>query len=141
MAGGKKVVQLEYNSDIDSLIKDINKLMTDSNKPELVYIKTSLKMFPRMDLDLPEKLRTLLGKNPRVKVEWNKHDYIDMTMVSVFYDANINPLRKIATKKAISCWMKQSCLPKEMMFIELGFDDKFTFSEKDFPSCIHYIRI
>ena len=71
----------------------------------------------------------------------NLKNTLDMTMISVFYDANINPLRKTATKKAINCWMKQSCLPKEMVFVELGFDGKFTFSEKDFPSCIHYIRI
>jgi hypothetical protein len=28
-----------------------------------------------------------------------------------------------------------------MMFIELGFDDQFTFSQKDFPEKIQYIRI
>jgi hypothetical protein len=31
---------------------------------------------------------------------------LNMTAVSVFYDANINPLRKTATKKAVECWMK-----------------------------------
>lgn len=31
---------------------------------------------------------------------------LNMTMISVFYDANINPLRKTATKKAVECWMK-----------------------------------
>ena len=71
MAGRKIVVQLEYNQDVDSLIKDIDKLMSDTNKPELVYVKMSSKMFPRRVLDLPEKLRTLLGRNPRVKVKWN----------------------------------------------------------------------
>ena len=74
-------------------------------------------------------------------IEEQARNTLDMTMISVFYDANINPLRKTATKKAINCWMKQSCLPKEMVFMELGFDGKFTFSEKDFPSKIHYIRI
>lgn len=53
---------------------------------------------------------------------------LNMTAVSVFYDANINPLRKTATKKAVECWMKQRSLPDEMMFIELGFDGKFTFA-------------
>lgn len=64
-----------------------------------------------------------------------------MTMVSVFYDAGINPLRKIATKKAVKCWLKQSHLPKEMLFIELGFNGVFTFSREDFPEKIEYIRI
>ena len=34
------------------------------------------------------------------------HEYIDMTMVSVFYDAGINELRKVATKEAVSHWME-----------------------------------
>ena len=62
-------------------------------------------------------------------------------MISVFYDANINPLRKLATKKAVACWLKQSNLPREMMFVELGFNGKFTFSKEDFPEQIDYIRI
>ena len=66
---------------------------------------------------------------------------LDMTMISVFYDANINPLRKVATKNAVKCWMKQRHLPKEMVFIELGFNDKFTFQQSDFPSKIKYTRI
>ena len=89
--------------------------------------------------------------HPKVKVEWNKknaivdanghHEYLDMTMVSVFYDAGINELRKVATRKAAQCWMKQSHLPKEMVFIELGFNGVFTFSKEDFPKQIEYIRI
>ena len=81
--------------------------------------------------------------HPRVKVEWKKeqpvadakgkHEYLDMTMISVFYDAGINELRKVATRKAVQCWMKQSHLPKEMLFIELGFNGVFTFSKEDFP--------
>ena len=51
-----------------------------------------------------------------------------MTAVSVFYDAGVNPLRKEATRKAIQHWMLQSHLPKEFLFIELGFDGQFTFS-------------
>ena len=52
---------------------------------------------------------------------------LKMTLVSVFYDANINPLRKIATKRAVSCWFKQKNIPSEMLFIELGFNGNFTF--------------
>ena len=69
------------------------------------------------------------------------HEYLDMTMVSVFYDAGINELRKVATKKAVSHWIEQYHLPKEMMFIELGFNGVFTFSKEDFPEQIDYIRI
>ena len=49
-------------------------------------------------------------------------------MISVFYDAGINELRKVATRKAVSHWMEQKNLPKEMMFVELGFNGVFTFS-------------
>lgn len=66
---------------------------------------------------------------------------LDMTMISVFYDAGINELRKVATRKAVSHWMEQQNLPKEMMFIELGFNGVFTFSQEDFPKEINYIRI
>ena len=61
------------------------------------------------------------------------HEYIDMTMISVFYDAGINELRKVATRKAVFHWIEQFHLPEEMMFIELGFNGVFTFSERDFP--------
>lgn len=64
-----------------------------------------------------------------------------MTAVSVFYDAGVNPLRKEATRKAVQHWMLQSHLPKEFLFIELGFDGVFTFTQADFPEQIHYIRI
>lgn len=66
---------------------------------------------------------------------------LDMTAISVFYDAGINELRKVATRKAVSHWMEQKNLPKEMMFIELGFNGVFTFSQDDFPKEINYIRI
>lgn len=87
--------------------------------------------------------------HPKVKMDWqmelpipdNAHEYIDMTMVSVFYDAGINELRKVATRKAVSHWIEQYHLPKEMMFIELGFNGVFTFSKEDFPEQIDYIRI
>lgn len=61
-------------------------------------------------------------------VNINPGGSLDLTAISIFYDANINPLRKTATKKAVECWMKQRSLPDEMMFIELGFDGKFTFA-------------
>ena len=74
-------------------------------------------------------------------ITFKPHEYIDMTMVSVFYDAGINELRKVATRKAVSHWIEQYHLPKEMMFIELGFNGVFTFSKEDFPEQIDYIRI
>ena len=67
--------------------------------------------------------------------------YLDMTMISVFYDAGINELRKVATRKAVSHWIEQFHLPEEMLFIELGFNGVFTFSKEDFPKQIEYIRI
>lgn len=74
-------------------------------------------------------------------ITFKPHEYLDMTMVSVFYDAGINELRKVATRKAVSCLLKQYHLPREMMFIELGFKGVFTFSKEDFPEQIEYIRI
>lgn len=118
--------------------------MTNTNKPELVYVKMPTALFPNRMIDLPESFIQFVMSKPQVKMTWNRefdlvdfdpkqHDYLDMTMVSVFYDAGINELRKVATKKAVNCWMKQSHLPKEMMFIELGFNGVFTFSKEDFP--------
>ena len=37
--------------------------------------------------------------------------------------------------------MLQKLLPKEMIFLELGFDGVFTFSASDFPKEIQYVRI
>lgn len=56
------------------------------------------------------------------------YDVIDLSLISVFYDAGINPIRKTATLKAVSHWMEQSQLPDEILFIELGFNGQFTFS-------------
>jgi len=42
----------------------------------------------------------------------NKPIELNMTLISIFYDTGINPLRKHATKQAISCWMKQKNLPQ-----------------------------
>ena len=163
MAGRKTVVQLEYNSNVESLLKEIDKLMKRVMKPDLVYVKLSSAWFPRRALDFPPELAKLFYGNPRVKPYWDcpygvdlskefsdgvddiqvvvKHESIDMTMVSVFYDASINPLRKVATSKAVNCWMKQKHLPREMMFVELGFNGVFTFSQDDFPKEIQYVRI
>ena len=76
MAGRKNVVQLEFNSDVDSLIKDIDKLITDTNKPELVYVKMSAKMFPRRFLDLPDGVKKYIMTHPKVKMEWDKPKYV-----------------------------------------------------------------
>lgn len=165
MAGGKTIVQLEYNSDVESLLKEIGKFLKRANQPDVIYVKFSPSWFPRRDLDVPDELNRLFHVNPRVKPCWDclfdeeryqefcqfmasndiqldvEHEYLDMTVVSVFYDAAINPMRKVATKKAVNCWMKQTCRPKEMMFIELGFNGVFTFSQDDFPKEIQYVRI
>jgi hypothetical protein len=101
MVGRKNVVQLEYNSDVDSLIKDIDKLITDTNKPELVYVKMSSKMFPRRVLDLPEKLRKLLCRNPSVKLDWSNNQipqsYVKNPTVYIF--SNAQSLSKLKTLK------------------------------------------
>lgn len=163
MAGRKTVVQLEYDLNVESLLKKIDKLMKNTRKPDLVFVKLSSAWFPRRTLDFPPELTKLFYGNPRVKPYWDcpygvdlskefsdgdddfrvivEHEYIDMTMVSVFYDASVNPLRKVATRKAVGCWMKQKHLPREMMFVELGFNGEFTFSQDDFPKEIQYVRI
>lgn len=44
------------------------------------------------------------------KMEYaNKHcgKKLNMTLISVFYDASINPMRKVATMKAVKKWMRQ----------------------------------
>ena len=47
-------------------------------------------------------------ENAEMDSEWmdGNHELLDMTMVSVFYDAGINELRKVATRKAVNCWMR-----------------------------------
>lgn len=111
------------------------------NPPDIVLIQLDSEKFPRRTMDFPDDARKYVMTHPSVKVEWEReltipdkaHEYFDMTMVSVFYDAGINELRKVATRKAVSHWIEQYHLPKEMMFIELGFNGVFTFSERDFP--------
>ena len=71
----------------------------------------------------------------------HKPNNMNITLISTFYDVGVNPRRREATKKAVACWMKQKHLPKEMLFIELGFNGKFTFSQDDFPSKVTYVRI
>ena len=162
MAGRKIAVQLEYNLDVDALLKNIDKLMNNTKKPDLVYVKLSSAWFPNRFFDLPKELQVAFTVNPSLKILWDceldflnedeyevldlrdrkrigndfieknaetcKHEYLDMTMVSVFYDAGINELRKVATRKAVSHWIEQYHLPNEMLFIELGFNGVFTFS-------------
>lgn len=63
------IAYIDYdNKDVDKFLTSVQR---ELKKSELVYVKMSSKMFPRRVLDLPEKLRTLLGRNPRVKVEWD----------------------------------------------------------------------
>lgn len=58
MVDKKTVVQLVFNGDVESLLKEINDLMADaSRKPDLIYVKLSTLEFPNRNLDLPEKLR------------------------------------------------------------------------------------
>lgn len=175
MSGRKIVVRLEYNQDVAALLKNIDKLLNNTRRPDLVYVKLSSAWFPNRFLDLPKELQRAFTANPSLKALWDceldflnedeyevlglgdckrigkdfiekhaescKHEYLDMTMVSVFYDASINPLRKVATSKAVNCWMKQKHLPREMMFVELGFNGEFTFSQDDFPKEIQYVRL
>lgn len=58
MAGRKIVVQLEYNLDVDALLKDIDKLMNNTKKPDLVYVKMSSAWFSNRFLDLPKELQS-----------------------------------------------------------------------------------
>lgn len=64
-----------------------------------------------------------------------------MTAVSVFYSASDDDARRNATLNAMKCWMKQRFMPKEFLFIELGFDGKFMFDDADFPPNVQYFRI
>ena len=58
MVDKKTVVQLVFNGDVESLLKEINDLMADaSRKPDLIYVKLSTLEFPNRNPDLPEKLR------------------------------------------------------------------------------------
>ena len=80
MAGRKTVVQLEYNSNVESLLKYIDKLLNQVRTPDLIYVNLSSTMFPRRVLDIPNKFKELLGSNPRVKMVWD--DYNDILMDS-----------------------------------------------------------
>ena len=134
----KNIIWIDFDTNTDKCLASIQDAL--KKKPELVYVKMSPTLFPNRMMDLPKSFIQFVMSKPQVKMTWNsefdlvdfdpkQHDYLDMTMISVFYDAGINELRKIATKKAVNCWMKQLHLPKEMMFIELGFNGVFTFSK------------
>ena len=155
--------------DIEKCEQNIQSLLDGSNSQNLVVVNFSSRMFPNRLDDLPEQLKTLSLRNPRVKIAWDnnipdgvkkvevfgvdkvskdvqmqterKYNYLDMTLISVFYDMGINPLRKVATKKAVQCWLKQRSLPNEILFVELGFNGTFTFSKEDFPKQVKYIKI
>lgn len=71
MAGGKIAVQLDYNSNVDSLLNDIGKLTSGEDKPDLIFVKMSSQWFPKRLLDLPSELRNLFARNPTVKPLWS----------------------------------------------------------------------
>lgn len=71
MAGRKTLVQLEYNSNVESLLKEVDKLMNGSHQPDLIYIKFSSAWFPRRELDMPDELNRLFHVNPKVKACWD----------------------------------------------------------------------
>lgn len=66
---------------------------------------------------------------------------VDMTLISVFYDYQKNELRKKSALKAMELWFKQAHLPRQIIFMELGFNGVFTFSQADFPPWVDYMRI
>lgn len=71
MAGRKTVVQLEYDLNVESLLKKIDKLLTQDTQPELIYVKLSSAWFPRRELDIPDELNKLFHVNPRIKACWD----------------------------------------------------------------------
>lgn len=71
MAGRKTLVQLEYNSNVESLLKEVDKLMNGSHQPDLIYIKFSSAWFPRRELDMPDELNRLFHVNPKIKACWD----------------------------------------------------------------------
>lgn len=157
----KIVIQLKVDR-IDNIINVVESLF-NGNQNAIVLLKMDSIEFPNRTIDFPDNVMKYVMTHPNIKMCWDgenpfasndgyevvladdsgniSHEYLDMTMVSVFYDAGINELRKVATKKAVSHWIEQYHLPKEMMFIELGFNGVFTFSKEDFPEQIDYIRI
>lgn len=71
MAGRKTIIQLEYNSNVESLLKEIEDMRTSTNSPELVYVKLHSNKFPMREFDLPSKLRKLFLTYPMVKPLWD----------------------------------------------------------------------
>lgn len=157
----KIVIQLKVDR-IDNIINVVESLF-NGNQNAIVLLKMDSIEFTNRMLDFPDNVMKYVMTHPNIKMCWDgenpfasndeyevvlvddsgkvSHEYLDMTMVSVFYDAGINELRKVATRKSVSHWIEQYHLPKEMMFIELGFNGVFTFSKEDFPEQIDYIRI
>lgn len=65
---------MEYNSNVESLLKEVDKLLTKDKQPELIYVKLSSAWFPRRNLDLPERLKNLFAMSPMVKPLWDDLD-------------------------------------------------------------------
>ena len=139
MAGRKTVVQLEYNSNVESLLKYIDKLLNQVRTPDLIYVNLSSTMFPRRVLDIPNKFKELLGSNPRVKMVWD--DYNDILMDSpnlVFVkEGEFAPRNKVVVamtswkKRIQNCYYVINCLlcnstPPDLVFL--------TLSTKEFPN-------
>ena len=83
MAGRKTIIQLEYNSNVEPLLKEIDKLMKLAKQPDLVYVKFSSSWFPRHDLDIPPELNKLFHVNPSVKSCWDNFPEIDFERYDV----------------------------------------------------------
>lgn len=65
----------------------------------------------------------------------------DLTLVTVHFASEADEARKRSTLNAMWHWMAQSHLPARILFLELGFDDRFTFCQSDFPSMVEYVRM
>ena len=109
----KTSVRLKVD-DVRNIPVIVDSYLNGNNSSELVLLQLDSEKFPRRILDFPEDVRKYVMTHPKVKMDWqmelpipdNAHEYIDMTMVSVFYDAGINELRKVATRKAVSHWIE-----------------------------------
>ena len=113
--GNKNIIWIDFDTNTKKCLASIHDALY--KKPDLVYVKMSSELFPNRMMDFPKSFVKFVMSKPQVKMIWNKefdlvdfdakqHDYLDMTMVSVFYDAGINELRKVATRKAVSHWIE-----------------------------------
>ena len=111
----KNIIWIDFDTNTEKCMASIRDALT--KKPELVYVKMCPTWFPNRMMELPKWYAKLVMSTPHVQMIWDiefdlvdsdhkQPDYLDMTMVSVFYDAGINELRKVATRKAVNCWMK-----------------------------------